>query len=106
MLPSLRRLPPCVTSQGPWNVVYSQCYPLAWAAGSRSVSCSQWRQQGRRRWRCGAEPAAAHAAVSGERPEQALERRLRESARVEERVEVVYSEEEFRRRLDEARSHA
>ena len=66
----------------------------------------QPQRQGRQRqWRCAAEPAAAqHAAVTGEGPEQALERRMRESARVEERVEVIYSEEELRQRLDEARS--
>ena len=37
----------------------------------------------------------------GESQEDALQRRLRESARVEERVEVIFSEEEFRQKLSQ-----
>lgn len=45
---------------------------------------------------------APAAVLRDETPEQALERRLRESARVEERVVDIYSTEDFRRAMEAA----
>ena len=47
-------------------------------------------------------PAAA-GAEEQETPEEAYQRRLRESQRVEERVDVIYNEQEFREQLEKAR---
>ena len=44
------------------------------------------------------------AAKENESSEDAYERRLKESQKVEERVEVIFSEEEFRKALDEVRA--
>jgi len=46
---------------------------------------------------------AASLGTEGEAPEQVKERRLRESQRVEERVHVVFSYDEFRQELQQAR---
>ncbi len=46
---------------------------------------------------------AASLGKEGEAPEQVKERRLRESQRVEERVHVVFSYDEFRQELQQAR---
>lgn len=46
---------------------------------------------------------AAAGAGEQESPEEAYQRRLRESQRVEERVNVIFSEEEFREELEKAR---
>ncbi|CAK0758270.1 hypothetical protein CVIRNUC_002607 [Coccomyxa viridis] len=46
--------------------------------------------------------ALSLAAKENESSEDAYERRLKESQKVEERVEVIFSEEEFRKALDEA----
>ncbi|BDA41040.1 Thioredoxin-like protein CDSP32, chloroplastic [Coccomyxa sp. Obi] len=51
-----------------------------------------------RRW----QSTAAAGAEAQESPEEAYQRRLRESQRVEERVEVIYNEQEFREALDKA----
>ena len=44
------------------------------------------------------------AAKENESSEDAYERRLKESQKVEERVEVIFNEEEFRKALDEVRA--
>ena len=44
------------------------------------------------------------AAKENESSEDAYERRLKESQKVEERVEVIFNEEEFRKALDEVES--
>ncbi len=51
-----------------------------------------------RRWQA----TAASGAEAQESAEEAYQRRLRESQRVEERVEVIYSEREFKEALDKA----
>lgn len=48
--------------------------------------------------------SARAAPRSNESLEEAYQRRLRESQRVEERVEVIYNEAEFKQELDKASS--
>lgn len=51
-----------------------------------------------RRWQA----TAAAGTEAQESPKEAYQRRLRESQRVEERVEVIYNEQEFREALEKA----